>query len=379
MLEDNGLEKALALLYGAAAEGAPFIEAVAPIAGLLRCHMAGLHLDGTPAGSALQVSGPASGKEVERLISDYNQNWRGKNEWLQRGMRIMEAQGYSDGDDCITENDLIKLPYYLDFLAPLDIRHGVGFLLQHGFNCEKIVLSLNRSRGEGPFTPSERRSLPRLLPHLKAAYRVSQMADTNSFVRESYGKLLGGLGVGLVLLSDSQKIVHINDAAASALLLLGVSEMPLVGRYLRVKKRLVRAWISTSVTRCLATGSAVGPWVVNSSGGHRYALQIHPASRVERPACSSLVFASIRMIGAPTSYECDRLALEAGFGLSRAEACVVCSLLSTASPERTSDELGISISTVRTHIQHAFCKVGVTKQTELLLASERLLRAAARM
>jgi len=65
------------------------------------------------------------------------------------------------------------------------------------------------------------------------------------------------------------------------------------------------------------------------------------------------------------------------FSLTATEALVVACLSCSYTPERVATKLGVSISTVRSHIQHAFVKAGVQKQTDLVLLAERVLRGGA--
>lgn len=363
-------------LYGRLSEGADFIEAVRPLSIAFSCHMVGLHFeDRTACESVMRVDGPASLRDISTLIADYNQNWRGKNEWLQRGMALMAKHGVSDGDDCISESELFKIPYFSHFLAPLDIRHGVGFLLQGSSDSDAAVLSLNRSKFEGHFSATERKLLPKLLPHLRSAFRIARTVETLKLQADDLSAALDKAGVGLALLNSESEIISINSAGHSALATLVHGTQARVGAQINLGSKKVNAWLRKSVVSATSEGQAKGPspLIPLAIGLPRYALEVVPIrtgpTRHESRAC--VIFRRIDIDTAPSS---DQKVLESIFAFTPSEASVVSQLVCLGTPDRVADRLGTSLSTVRSHIQHAFVKVGVRKQTDLVVIAERVLR-----
>jgi DNA-binding CsgD family transcriptional regulator len=68
-------------------------------------------------------------------------------------------------------------------------------------------------------------------------------------------------------------------------------------------------------------------------------------------------------------------ALASAFGLTPAEASVVLSLREHHDPTQVARELGLAVSTVRSHLKHAFRRTGTDRQAELLRLVDRLLDA----
>ena len=68
--------------------------------------------------------------------------------------------------------------------------------------------------------------------------------------------------------------------------------------------------------------------------------------------------------------------LQIALDLTPMEAAVVLSLRDQHDPMRVALELDLAISTVRSHLKHAFRKTGTTRQSELLRLTDRLISAA---
>ena len=370
-------DRLLTQLYGRVSEGADFIDVVAPLAQLLKCHLVGLHFeDWRSHESVLRVSGPARAPEIASLIDDYDRHWQGKNEWLQRGMALMAKHGYGDGDDCVSERELVQIPYYSKFLAPLDIRHGIGYLLHGSGMGGAALLTLNRPRSAGCFSGSERDIHPWILPHLRNAFRISQWAGLMAQRADDLSSTVDAIGVGVVLLAPDGNVLYFNQVAAVALKRIGSPAGPIVGSRLSLD-RTTGEWLKDAMAQASRMNRVVGPTVMLSGGDHRrHSLEVLPLGpRVDGHGTNLCLV--VRRVDLQDPHPDDQVILMKTFLLTAAEAAVVACLSCSFTPEQVANKLGVSISTVRSHIQHAFVKTGVQKQTDLILLAERVLRGGA--
>jgi DNA-binding CsgD family transcriptional regulator len=88
-------------------------------------------------------------------------------------------------------------------------------------------------------------------------------------------------------------------------------------------------------------------------------LQVDPAS----PPADTLLMATVL---APVRPERGILALARIFGLTCAEARVLAHLAEDRTPAEISAALGVSLTTIRTHLQSLFQKTGARRQPELV-------------
>ena len=70
--------------------------------------------------------------------------------------------------------------------------------------------------------------------------------------------------------------------------------------------------------------------------------------------------------------------LQCALGLTVAEARVALLLRGHADLAQVAQQLDVAVSTVRTHLKHAFQKTGTRRQSELALLVDRLVRMAPR-
>lgn len=367
-------DRLLTQLYGRVSEGADFIDVVAPLAERLKCHMVGLHFeDWRTHESVLRVSGPAAAPDLASLNEDYDRNWQGKNEWLHRGMALIAKNGFGDGDDCVSERELVQIPYYAKFLAPLDIRHGVGYLLHGNGTGGAALLTLNRPRSAGCFSSSERSMHPWILPHLRNAFRISQWSGLMVQRTNDLSSTVNAIGVGVVLLAPDAQVLYFNQIAASALKRLGLAAAPAVGSRLCLD-RVTGDWLKRAMAQALKTNGIVGPVIRRiRQDQRRHSLEVLRLS-AGHAANFCLI---VRTLDLQEPHSDDQSVLMKTFSLTATEALVVACLSCSYTPERVATKLGVSISTVRSHIQHAFVKAGVQKQTDLVLLAERVLRGGA--
>jgi len=372
-LDSDFLEMGLRQLYGHLADGAPLMDALGPVSQLLRCHIVGLHLDDPASNSSeIRVAGPASLSEVEQLIEEYNRNWKGKNEWLRRGMQLLARHGYSDGDDCVSEAELREIPYFAKFLVPLDIRHGFAFLVNGSVGSSSAVISFNRPASAGFFDECERSAASVLLDNLRSAFRISQTLELLKYRCDFLEGAVESAGVGIVILNADSEIVHLNGLGHNLLLEIGVEMPSLVGSRVRFKRRHTNDWLASARRRCFHEKRACGPVIVVSyaDSQSRSTLELIPLGS------SSVACLLLRRLDLAGPGSRDEAVLAAAFGFTEAESKVVCMLLCLGAADRVASRLGVSLATVRTHIQHAFFKAGVAKQTELAILAERVLGRA---
>ncbi len=373
---DDRYQYALGALYGRVSEGASFIEAAGAANSLLGCHMMGLHVEDVESRtSVVQISGPATSQDMSRLMMEYQRHWQGENAWLHRGMARLQRYGFSDGDDVVTESELSQIPYYTRFLSPLDIRHGVAFLLEGGATGSVTALSVNRSRNVGHFQANEKAQLPLLLPHLRSAYRLSKRLQEERQASASLRALLNAAGPGITLISGDGAFCEINEAARHAIEAVGCTHPPRKGVMLAFSATATQERFLKALARARnnASGSASFHAPCHRLPGVRYAVELLRMSDAKTPGPANVCLLINPLDIAEAGQE-DEARLMQVFGFTASEALVVAQLVVLGSVEKVARRLRLSLPTIRTHIQHAFQKACVSKQTELVLLAERVVR-----
>lgn len=373
---DDRYQHAVGEIYGRVSEGASFIEVAGVVGNLFDCHIVGLHGENTNLGtSAVQISGPATPYDMGQLMLEYHRHWQGQNTWLHRGMARLRTFGFSDGDDTIVESELLQIPYYARFLSPLDIRHGVGFLLENSSNGDFTILSVNRPRSVGHFQSVEKAQLPLLLPHLRSAYRLSKRLQEERQTSTSLQALLNVAGTGVVLMTGNGTLCEINETARHAIEAVGCTQPLRKGAVLAFSAAATQERFLRALKRVHSNASGCTSFHApcHRAPSVRHAVELLRMSDAKDPSPANICLL-INLLDVSETGQGDEARLMQVFGFTASEALVVAHLVVLGSVEKVAQRLRISLPTVRTHIQHAFQKSGVSKQTELVLLAERTVR-----
>lgn len=262
--------------------------------------------------------------------------------------------------------------YVRDCLQPLgiaDIMHS--FLMYTPTHFSELVIG--RHKRDGPITEREIELSALLLPHLRRAVTISNVLDVRTIERARMAEVLDALRCGVILTNGEGTILHSNRRAEQMLRNGGAlqdtggalsAKTPAAARELREAIQLAarnetalgRSGLSICLTDCDAPSLFAHILPMNGSE-LRTGLS---------PDAAAAVF-----IGAPaTAFDLDPDAignyLRRRFGLTNAEAAVALEMTKGDGREAVAARLGISMTTVRTHLGRIFEKTGVRRQAELV-------------
>lgn len=273
---------------------------------------------------------------------------------------------------------LATAPYVQHCLKPLgivDIMHL--FLMRTPTHFSELVIA--RHERHGPITDREIEIGMLLLPHLRRAVTISNVLDVRTVERARMAEALDGLHLGVVLTSRDGDILHANRAAEAMLrngdAVQGTGGVlraaaPAAAEELRKAIRLAardeatmgQAGLAITLTGSSMTDAAAPPLFAHvlPMTGSELRTQLKPeavaAVFIGPPAATTRDLAPVEM----KDYLCRR------FGLTAAEAGVALQVLGGGGREAVAARLGVSMTTVRTHLSHIFEKTGVRRQAELV-------------
>jgi DNA-binding CsgD family transcriptional regulator/PAS domain-containing protein len=291
-------------------------------------------------------------------------------EWFARGPSL-DAPFVASRE---LEPDYLQQSHYVrDCLVPLgivDIMHQ--FLMYTPLHFSELVIA--RHRRHGPVTDREIEIGMLLLPHLRRAVTISNVLDARAIERAHMAEALDALRCGVVLTNRDGDILHANRSAEHMLQDGGVlkgtggtlsARTPAAAQELRKAIRLAAG----NETLLGKTGLAIS---LSGPAAAPVLAHVLPMSGSElrtqlRPEAVAAVF-----VGASTATALELTAdetkdyLRRRFGLTAAEANVALEIVQGDGREAVADRLGISMTTVRTHLTHIFEKTGVRRQAELV-------------
>jgi DNA-binding CsgD family transcriptional regulator len=306
------------------------------------------------------------------------------------GLEESGVGSFEFGDALVLDDALEQSSFHHDWLAPQELLPHPSL---HG------VLARDPRHGTAAIRVFQRRAAPRLarrqwelgqrlMPHLQQAVKIHFQSLQNTAERCALLAMLDHTVVGLIAVDARGHVLATNRAA---------DRLVAQRDGLSVDRDGVEAakWEETASIR-----QAIEE-VAHTSGGSASAVRAVCLSRPSgRPALEALV-TPVAAGAQGRGSECPRALLLVSdpanqatapphtlarfYGLTRAEARVACILASGSSLAEASQQLGISVGTVRTHLRHLFEKTQTHRQAALVrlllatpveLSDEEACRAA---
>ncbi|WP_051249201.1 helix-turn-helix transcriptional regulator [Inquilinus limosus] len=191
------------------------------------------------------------------------------------------------------------------------------------------------------------------------------LLDEPALERDDALAALDRLAHGMALVAPGGRVLFLNRAAAAVVaardgLAIGLG-------------RVLRAWRpaeDAALQRLIApaeSGLAGGCLAVSRPSGARpYAVQAAPLGSALRPADRAPAPAMLLILDPEAGPEPSPATLQRLYGLTTAEARVALLSLRGAGLRPIAEELSVSVSTVRIHLQRVFEKTGTHRQAALV-------------
>jgi DNA-binding CsgD family transcriptional regulator len=286
-----------------------------------------------------------------------------------RGAPIMDRYNVVDDLDIISLEEIKRLPYYQEFLAPVKLRWFAGVKVACGDDL--WCLSIQRSIEQGPFSPDEKKKLARLSTGLSSA---AAMSKAIGFAAANAALEAFELSATAVVLVDRLGRVCRTNRSADSLL----------GADVRISgKKLV----ATDHDATRALDFALRQLLLNRTGAALAAPICLPRSG-QRPLLAHLVKLSSVSISALA--ECQvvivlvdpakrpripELVLKGLFGLTTAEARLAVRIAAGEKLHDVADDLGIAKETGRNQLKSIFAKADVHRQAEFVASCSATMSA----
>ena len=303
-----------------------------------------------------------SDPEWERLYGEYYSHINP----FQRSEHMIREGLVAAGQALCSEHDMRKTEYYADFLKRQDVFHSVAaFPIVRGDTASTVILY--RPERRQAFRRHDVALLRQFMPHLALAMRIH---DRIASAREQAAvarSLLSALPGGTLVIGADGRVAALNAPAERIVVMNDGLSMKL--GHLVATDVAASAHLKMAIASCLAARSdvmsAAGAtiFIPRRSAPDRFLrLLVVPLNRVDPGRhAGALIFLS-----APgTRTRVDPRLVAHAFGLTRREAELAVALIGGHTPQTVSQQTGVAISTVRTHLKAIFWKTGVHSQSEL--------------
>ncbi len=368
-MHQSAVEQLLGRLYGSDLSEQGFVPFLGEIGRAMRSHVVSLqghdleHQRGRiDVGIGLT---PAWLELFERSASEHP--------WFLRGGGLLLAHGIADDEGLTTDKELRGTRFYADLLQPVDISHGMALCLNTGPQGQITVLTINRDRQRGYFSPDERRLAQALLPHLRNVYALHQRLSWLQTETQNFRAALDHLPEGVFMLAGNGTVLFANERAQ----MLEAESVFIRRRHDRISAvfQADESLLRDALSRALSTPppGRVSLGLHDRSGRLAGTITFCPTPRMSANLWSEFDAKTLAFLRSLTpSGKPDLSELRAILRLTLAETRLASALMQGASLDQAAAQFDVTRNTIRTQLHSLFAKTDTRRQSELLRVLLRL-------
>jgi DNA-binding CsgD family transcriptional regulator len=281
--------------------------------------------------------------------------------------RLLKGQKVIIDQDIVTPEEMKRLAYFNEFLAPVGLQWfaGVGVRVGHAL----WGISIQRTRQEGPFEAPDKPALAYL------SQRLTEVATLSTAVgRIALSSATNALNAVRQPAIAIDRLGFVLDANAGAEALFD-QDIRIMNRRLVVHDAGAKSNLEKLANRLRITPDTATlpcePIVIprrDKSPVILRALPVHGAART--PFLGARALLTLTTVEPKPGRKPALLART--FGLTPAEARLASIIAEGLNPERAAEELGISKVTARNQLKAIFAKTATHRQAELVALLSRL-------
>jgi DNA-binding CsgD family transcriptional regulator len=258
-----------------------------------------------------------------------------------------------------------RIEYFRLFAMPQDLVDAVAIALARDQRTiGSIAFGVHSSRRS--VSPGDLAWLRLIAPHLRRAVQISGILDDATAAAESFSAVLDATNSGVVIVDLDGRILHAN-AAAQPMLAAG-DPIREVGGRLQLREELVPGQLMGAIrgaTDETALGRRGLGIPTRRRDGSALTATVMPLERRSSRGGVSARAAAAVLIATSAPLEFPTGALSLLYDLTPAEVRVFELVVEGNSNVAVAKALGVSPSTVKTHMNRMFDKLGVRTRLEL--------------
>jgi DNA-binding CsgD family transcriptional regulator len=250
--------------------------------------------------------------------------------------------------------------YYREYAGPRGIRDAISYkVTEEGETFGHWVLVTGDNRDI--LTSAEIAGIELIAPHMRRAVEISQVLGAQRLIANTYRAALAEIDSAVLILGGARRPVYLNRRAEQEIgggAVLRLRDGRLRGATDAAERALRHAVGENGRRRGGVEASLIG------TGGEErllfaVGLDIEDNGGLDRP--------TLLVLREPRRDTRNPVAIAARtFGLTPAQVQVLAFLAQGHAPDAIADILGVSVTTVRSHLADLFAKSGTSRQAELV-------------
>lgn len=271
--------------------------------------------------------------------------------------------------DVVPFDEFRKSRLYLEWAKPQGYGDATTAVIEKSATSVAHLTTVHFDR-DGQASDDARRRMGLIVPHVHRAVAIAEIIDLHKVEASTLADAVDALAAGVFLVRGDARIVRANASGRAMLAahdMLRETEGALTATEPRVRRALHDA-IAGALGGEVVPGAGGMAVPLMSRDGERYVAQVLPLTSGARRqagvshAAAAAVFVHRSALGRPLPLE----VIAEHYRLTPAEVRVLFALLEVGGVPEVAPMLGISQTTVKTHLKHLFQKTGTRRQTDLV-------------
>jgi DNA-binding CsgD family transcriptional regulator len=271
--------------------------------------------------------------------------------------------------ECVPDDEFFQSRFYREWVEPQGWIDAANVVLEKsGTSCS--IFSVIRSRADGTVDDRMRRCMDIVVPHMCRAVLIGRAIDLKRAEAATFADALDDLPAGMFLIGKDARIKHAN-AAGQAMLEAGDILRSTGGRLFASDRRADEALREVFVAAvdgdtALGVKGVAVPLIAENGKRHvAHALPLTAGARRqtgETYAATAALFVRGATLDSPPALE----VIARRYQLTPTELRVLLAIVEVGGTPKVAEALGVSPSTVRTHLKSLFSKTGTRRQADLV-------------
>jgi DNA-binding CsgD family transcriptional regulator/PAS domain-containing protein len=281
----------------------------------------------------------------------------------------MQVGAIASASDFILLDEFFASRFYKEWAQPQGYGDPIYAVLDKSITTTAAVIVVRHLRN-GMVDDETRRRMGLLAPHFRRAVNISKIIDLHKVEAAALADTLDGLAAAMFLVDVNTRIVHVN-VSAHAMLSEGTVLRGLSGKLAGTDPQVDRMLLDNLAAA--ATGDAtVGTKGIavplTARDGERFVAHILPltAGARRRAGTSYSAVAAVFVCKAALDLPHPLETIAGTFKLTPAELRVLMAIVEIGGVPEVAPVLGISETTVKTHLQRIFAKTDTNRQADLV-------------
>lgn len=354
-------------IYDCAVDPGRWQDALSHVYPLLRCANAALDLMDIRTSRILLHITAGIPDEYDRTIVDYAPDvvamWGGWEQLMALPLEDVAVLSWVRSPEALAESR-----YLVEWGTPQGLVDVMGIGLARDASAMGSI-GMGRHRSLGPVTEEDAATARLFIPHLQRAMSISRLLELKAVEIDTLEATLDAITAGVVLVGRDLKIVHTNAAAEAMLKRRDpiASDRGVLSVRNRVSETALRLAVAQSGVDEALMGRRGQGIPVETATGDPAILHVLPLQHGDlRHSLSLNAAAAIFIAPSGSALPPPEHALSALFDLTPAEARVFTHAARGETVAVTAAALGVSPTTVKTHLLRVYRKTDTGGQVELM-------------